>query len=67
MDSDFNGMATSVARGDDLDGDTEVMTFVKLIYIPTLRYLYKNKTLVAAPAASMKFKPNKEWINRVSL
>ena|SRR5258708_24216361 len=59
-------MATLVSQG-DVDDDTEVMTFVKLSHIPTLRYLYKNKSLVAAPAGSLKFKPNQEWTDRVSL
>lgn len=60
-------MATLVTRDIELDDDTEVMTFVKLAHIPTLRYLYKNKTLVATLAGSVKFKPNEEWIDRVSL
>ena len=60
-------MATLEARSDDLNDNTEVMTFVKLTHILTLRYLYKNKTLVAAPAGSLKFKPNQEWSNRVLL
>jgi len=53
-------MATLVTRDIELDDDTEVMTFVKLAHIPTLRYLYKNKTLVATLAGSVKFKPNEE-------
>ena len=43
------------------------MRYVTLSMIPTLRYLYKNKTLAAAPQANRKFESNGAWLDRVSL
>jgi hypothetical protein len=49
------------------DSETEQMKPITLSVIPTLRFLYKNKTLVNVPKEKANFPHRADLLDRVSL